>query len=155
MPAAKRGVNADVLSCGVFSVCRPVPRQRLHSLHWMLLILAVRLPIHAAAAAPVTAKGLLCRGFFNVHISRSHSSSIMPPPLPSASKTCRRIQKKSVWDFYLSKISAAPHAGNRRDVNSKATCGIAVVSFLIGPLFHSGAVGGSVTNTFSQNGAQA
>lgn len=39
-----------------------------------------------------------------------------------------------MWDFYLSKISAAPHAGNRRDVNSKATCGIAVVSFLISPL---------------------
>lgn len=55
-------------------------------------------------------------------------------PLPSASETCRGIQKKSVWDFYLSKISAAPHAGNRRDVNSKATCGIAVVSFLISPL---------------------
>lgn len=70
--------------------------------------------------------------FCNVHISRSTSSFISffstHQLLKHAANT--RGEKKSVWDFYLSKISAVPHAGNRRDVNSKATCGITVaVSF--------------------------
>lgn len=72
-------------------------------------------------------------------ISFQRSQHVSYPGLISFSPFCSKRHLKHAQflpntnemcgTFIFSKISAVPHAGNRRDVNLKATCGIFVIPF--------------------------